>query len=140
MQKIQIRTENTNESSADKLMYHITKARKESLDLERDICRSRDISFHVVPYKLKVKGSFNVVEKVLKQMLSSTPRVSTFAPSCRERPPSSARGRSLTRLFASSQPGEFCSSSVFVFSLSSQVSSPMDLKLTRMSLESCLRI
>ena len=104
------------------MIYHITKARKESLDLERDICRSRDISFHVVPYKLKVKGSFNVVEKVLKQMLSSTPRVSMFAPSCRGRPLSSARGRSLTRLFASSQPGEFWSSSIFVFHWTSVLS------------------
>ena len=39
------------------MIYHIKKARKESLDLERDICRSRDISFHVVPYKLKARLS-----------------------------------------------------------------------------------
>ena len=29
-------------------------ARKEILDLERDICRKTDVSYHVVPYKLKV--------------------------------------------------------------------------------------
>ena len=27
--------------------------REESLDLESDICRSRNLSFHLVPYKLK---------------------------------------------------------------------------------------
>ena len=28
-------------------------AREEFLDLEQDICRSRNLSFHLVPYKLK---------------------------------------------------------------------------------------
>ena len=48
-QKIQIGTIKT------EISVYTTKARKEVLDLERDICRSRDISFHVVPYKLKAR-------------------------------------------------------------------------------------
>ena len=31
-------------------------AREETLDLEKDVCRSRSLSLHMVPYKLKVKG------------------------------------------------------------------------------------
>ena len=33
---------------------NIYQARKETLDLERDVCRSRNLSLHMVPYKLKV--------------------------------------------------------------------------------------
>ena len=35
--------------------FLFVQARKEILDLERDICRKTDTSFHVVPYKLKVR-------------------------------------------------------------------------------------
>ena len=34
---------------------YFCQARKETLDLERDVCRSRNLSLHMVPYKLKVK-------------------------------------------------------------------------------------
>ena len=36
------------------LMSRFYQARKETLDLERDVCRSRNLSLHMVPYKLKV--------------------------------------------------------------------------------------
>lgn len=36
------------------LVSFFVQARKEILDLEKDICRRTDVSFHVVPYKLKV--------------------------------------------------------------------------------------
>ena len=35
------------------MVRYNVQARKETLDLEKDICKSRDHSFHVVPYKLK---------------------------------------------------------------------------------------
>ena len=35
--------------------HQFPKARKESLDLEIDICGRRDISYHVIPHKLKAR-------------------------------------------------------------------------------------
>ena len=43
-----------NYQKPDVLDFFFVQARKEILDLESDICRRTDVSFHVVPYKLKV--------------------------------------------------------------------------------------
>ena len=46
--------------SSSSLMIFVTiwtlQARMEMMDLETDVCRSRDLSLHLVPYKLKVSS------------------------------------------------------------------------------------
>lgn len=37
-----------------KSKIHIVQARLESWDLEQEVCKSQDLSYHLVPYPLKV--------------------------------------------------------------------------------------
>jgi hypothetical protein len=39
-------------------IFHVLKAQLEKQDLEKDVCRSRDLSLHLVPYTLKVNRSY----------------------------------------------------------------------------------
>ena len=101
-----------NYQKPDVLDFFFVQARKEILDLESDICRRTDVSFHVVPYKLKV-GDDTCRRILFKPTVtpSLTRRVCTCAPSFPGRQPSSARGRSLIPSSASFPPGAVLSHS-----------------------------